>query len=89
MNCGSYLGGSQNVWKTEKRASHYTPPLSEFASQKFNDGKIEFVAYKNQLDIGLEKFSRRAAKVAQGTGPFLIEATNGIRNKEVYMHADG
>ena len=73
LNCTSYMAGLRKVWQTnsisnvkidKKRASQY------FKDQKVDDGMVEFVSYKNELSLALERIMRSGSKVLQGGGPF-------------------
>ncbi len=46
LNSVRYMAGLKNVWGTAQLGVENNP-LDAFTEQKFDDGKIEFVAFKN------------------------------------------
>lgn len=60
--------GLMNVWATTAVATKTTS--YHWKPQSSSDGLLEFVAYKNELNLALERLTNSGAKVAQGTGPF-------------------
>lgn len=69
LNCSSYMAGLRDVWHTSA-LSTTDESLKEFTPQVYNDGKVEFVAYRSELGLALERCIRAGAKVTQGGGPF-------------------
>jgi Diacylglycerol kinase accessory domain len=51
LNSTSYIAGLRNVWKTKAIATE--TPNKEFQPQTVGDGNVEFVAFKNELALGL------------------------------------
>lgn len=66
------MSGVMNIFNTKKIAAK-NKTHADFTSQKFNDGKIEFVGFKNELALGLERFIHTAGRVSQGEGPYTIK----------------
>ncbi len=46
LNCPSYMCGLRHIWTTKKIAEENSEE-SHFKPQKFDDGEVEFIAYKN------------------------------------------
>lgn len=59
------------MWGTDKIAVTGIDN-SSFGPQSNNDGIIEFVSWESETGLGLERMANKAAKVAQGRGPFVI-----------------
>lgn len=86
------MAGLRKVWQTnsisnvnidKKRASQY------FKDQKVDDGMVEFVSYKNELSLALERIMRSGSKVLQGGGPFFIKMKEPAQNEVTHMQIDG
>lgn len=52
LNSVRYMAGLKNVWGTAELGVE-SGQLDAFTEQKFDDGKIEFIAFKNELSLGL------------------------------------
>ena len=48
MNSVRYMAGLRNVWNTSKLGIR-SQPSTEFQQQRFDDGLIEFLGFKNEL----------------------------------------
>lgn len=59
------MAGLKNIWNTRKLGIN-TDSHPNFDQQRFDDGKIEFVGFKNELRLGLERLGNFGARVAQG-----------------------
>lgn len=59
------MAGLRNVWTTSKLGIRSQPTV-EFQEQRFDDGLIELLGFKNELQLGLERFGNFGARVAQG-----------------------
>lgn len=46
------MSGVKNIFNTNKIAAR-NKKGEDFTDQKFNDGKLEFVGFKNELALGL------------------------------------
>lgn len=71
LNSVRYMAGLRNVWNTSKLGIR-SQPSAEFQEQRFDDGLIEFLGFKNELQLGLERIGNFGARVAQGEGPYSI-----------------
>ena len=69
LNSSSYMAGLRHAWETTTMAVQ-KPHRQKYEGQRCDDGMVEFVAYKNEIALGLERMMRAGAKVAQGSGPF-------------------
>ena len=58
------MAGALNAWQTKRTANK--DKSIKFEKQSINDGKVEFLGYKNEIILGMEKFLHTGAKVAQG-----------------------
>lgn len=88
LNCTSYMAGVQNVFRTDKMA--IKPRLNpEFSKPTYDDGKLEFVCFKNELSLGMERYFNLAGRVTQGSGPFSINFTKDNKQPKNYIHIDG
>lgn len=59
------MSGVKNIFNTNKIASK-NKKSEDFTTQSFNDGKLEFVGFKNELALGLERFIHTAGRICQG-----------------------
>lgn len=50
---------------------------------------IEFLAFKSELRLGLERIINSGARIAQGRGPFVIKIKKEEENYPTYIHIDG
>jgi hypothetical protein len=51
---------------------------------------IEFVSYKNELNLALERIMRSGSKIFQGSGPFEIKMKVPSEEEEItHMQIDG
>ena len=70
MNSTSYMSGVKGIWETpsvaDKNLRHDWKPQSS------NDGLIEFIAFRSELNMAMERLVSSGGKVAQGGGPFEI-----------------
>ena len=64
------MAGTKNVWNTSKAG--IDNPSANYTEQKYDDGKIEFIGFKSEIRLGLERVINSGAKVAQGEGPFTM-----------------
>lgn len=87
LNSISYMAGALNAWETKKDISF--DKSIKFEKQSVNDGKVEFIGYKNEIILGMEKFLHTGARVAQGEGPFVIEFKEQDGEVENYVQVDG
>ena len=62
------MAGSKHVWDTSTLGVEN--PSNHYSEQRYDDGKIEFIGFKNELRLALERVVNSGAKVAQGEGPF-------------------
>jgi hypothetical protein len=52
LNCTSYMAGLRKVWRT-KSVSVPHKQHHDFHDQKVDDGKLEFVSFKSELNLAL------------------------------------
>lgn len=71
LNSLNYMGGVKGVWDTPILGNIHGQ--TKFSTHSFNDGMIEFLAYKGLGTLVLEALFHTGAKVAQGKGPFHIK----------------
>ena len=81
------MAGLRNVWQTDHVATD--TPDKEFYPQAIGDEKVEFIAFRNELSLGLERVVRSGAKVTQGSGPFEMSFRANEREESVYLQIDG
>ena len=88
LNCTSYMAGLRKVWQT-KSISNVNIQKSEaksiFKDQKVDDGMVEFVSFKNELRLALERIFRSGEKVFQGSGPFEIKMKEPKKEEITHM----
>lgn len=53
LNSVTYMAGLKDVWNTSKLGILKPELPLEFSEQRYDDGKIEFLAFKNELRLGL------------------------------------
>jgi hypothetical protein len=82
------MAGLKNVWNTNKLGFR-GQPLEPFTPQQFDDGKIEFLAFKNELSLGLERIVNSGARVGQGEGPFSLSFKRTATETPTFVHIDG
>lgn len=63
------MAGLRKVWRTNELADSTSVNVS-FSPQKIDDGLLEFVCYKTELNLALERLLPSGAKAMQGNGPF-------------------
>jgi len=67
--------------------------LKDFGTQKFGDGKLEFLTFSSSMSLAQERFFKgRAQRVGQGSGPFLLKFRNVEKDKApviTYFQIDG
>ena len=84
------MGGVKNIWKSQKVGiSNYLidDPPSE---PSHNDGKLEFVGWASETDLGLERVCSTAFKINQGPGPYRFVFKNStIEDYHTYLQVDG
>lgn len=88
LNCTSYMAGLRDVWKTTQHATRETPE-KQFTPQHYSDAKVEFVAYRSELGLALERVFRQGGRVAQGGGPFEMVFREGKKGETTYLQIDG
>ena len=68
-------------------------PLKDFGTQKFGDGKLEFLTFSSLSSLSQERFFKgRAQRVGQGVGPFLLKFRNSESEQKpvvTYFQIDG
>lgn len=69
------MGGVPNIWKyAHKHGANLIDQGKVFKTNSHSDGIIEWLSFKHEWSLGLERVCRgQARKMAQGTGPFRIE----------------
>lgn len=82
------MSGVKNIFNTNKIAAR-NKKGEDFTDQKFNDGKLEFVGFKNELALGLERFIHTAGRITQGEGPFCIKFNSKKETDETFLQIDG
>lgn len=88
LNCTSYMAGLRKVWQT-KSVSVPNKKHHEFDEQRVDDGKLEFVSFKSELNLALERIVRAGARAMQGNGPFEIVMKKPVKDEISYMQIDG
>ena len=87
------MAGLRNVWKTKSISNINIDKKKAkqiFNQQKVDDGMVEFVSFKNELNLALERIIRSGSKVMQGGGPFQIKMKQPQKGDEVtHMQIDG
>lgn len=63
------MAGLRKVWRT-RTVSVPNVRHNSFSNQKVDDGLIEFVSFKTELNLALERIMRSGARAMQGKGPF-------------------
>lgn len=61
----------------------------EFHPQKFDDGVIEFVGYKSEINLALERIIRSGSRITQGGGPFELNFKVPKNDEITFMQIDG
>lgn len=92
LNSTSFMAGASKVWTSEKTAlegPRGNSPL--FGVQDFSDGQLEFVSFRSELELGLEKvMPGQSSKLAQGAGPFMIHFKHTPdTNVQTFFQIDG
>ena len=86
------MAGLRKVWQT-KSISNVNIKKSEaktiFKDQKVDDGMVEFVSFKNELRLALERIFRSGEKVFQGSGPFEVRMKEPKKDEVTHMEIDG
>ena len=82
------MTGLHHVWETNDLAAINNENM-KFTSQSESDGKLEFVAFKSELNLALQRIMRSGAKVTQGGGPFQILFNKPLKDDITYMQIDG
>lgn len=70
------MAGLRDVWKTNSITNVNMDKKKAkecFKEQAVDDGLVEFVSYRNELNLALERIIRAGSKVFQGAGPFEIK----------------
>ena len=88
LNCTSYMAGVHNIFNTNRMATTQKDN-NHHTRQAYGDGKIEFVGFKNELSLGLERYTNQAGKVTQGEGPFVVGFGGSKRFTHTYLQIDG
>lgn len=91
MNSTNFMGGVKNIWTTTKSALTNTGEDSrEWREQDFGDGELEFVSFRNELQLGMERYvPGRGSKLTQGSGPFAINFKKSDKKVETFLQIDG
>jgi hypothetical protein len=89
LNSTSCMAGVRDSWKTKKIAVTSNLPQKIWTPQSHGDGKVEFIAYKNELSLALERCMRMGGRVMQGSGPFEITFNKNSEGEETYIQIDG
>lgn len=91
LNSNSYMAGLRDVWKTTSMAVRVEDKIikKHFREQHCDDGLVEFVAYKNELGLALERVIRGGSRVTQGSGPFEIRMRRPMEDEITHMQIDG
>ena len=82
------MTGIRHVWNTNNLAV-MNSKKTVFTPQSPFDGKLEFVAFKSELNLALQRIMRSGAKVTQGDGPFQILFNKPLKDDITYMQIDG
>ncbi len=88
LNCTSYMAGLRKVWRT-KGIAVPNRKHDDFSEQKVDDGLLEFVSFKSELNLALERVVRSGARALQGDGPFEIRMKQPEGEEITYMQIDG
>ena len=86
------MSGLRNVWETKSVSNvniNKSEAKSMFREQKVDDGMVEFVSFKNELRLALERLLRAGGKVFQGSGPFEIRMKEPKHEEITHMQIDG
>lgn len=70
------MAGLRKVWKTKSIGNtniSRSKAKDYFKEQKVDDGKLELVSFRNELNLALERVIRSGEKVLQGSGPFEVK----------------
>ena len=70
LNVNSFMGGITDIWETESSALEGNSQV--YLPQKYNDGCLEFVSWRNEMELVMEMVVNNAYKVSQGPGPFEV-----------------
>jgi diacylglycerol kinase (ATP) len=83
------MAGARKIWDSRKEALQNTGQRN-FVEQNFGDGMLEFVSYRSEFQMGLERYiSGRSSRLAQGPGPFLLNFRKTEQKTETYLQIDG
>ena len=86
LNSRTYAGGDNFIWD----AASPGEGENTWQEQSPKDGKLEFVIFKGEFDLGLEQIiAGRAQKLLQSQGPFTLNFNELPENRRVYMQIDG
>lgn len=88
LNCTSYMAGLRKVWQTKSIAVE-NKSNSSFQEQRVDDGMVEFVSFKTELNLALERLIRSGSKVIQGGGPFELRMKVPVADEITHMQIDG
>lgn len=75
------MAGLRKVWETKAISNvnvDKTRANDTFKPQKVDDGMIELVSFKNELNLALERIMRSGERVFQGSGPYVIRMKEPI-----------
>lgn len=72
LNLNSFMGGVADIWETPSLAVE-GGSSEQFVAQKYDDGLLEFVSWKNEMQLALQIVVNNAYRVSQGSGTFKIE----------------
>lgn len=63
----------------------------EYKRQDFSDGLLEFVSFRSEFQLGLERYvSGRSSKLTQGGGPFTLNFKKPTgSSRTTYLQIDG
>jgi hypothetical protein len=92
LNSTSFMGGACKIWSTSKLGLENNQISEEtFGKQDFSDGQLEFVSFRSELELGLEKMiPGQSSKLTQGSGPFMLNFKhNPDTQTQTFFQLDG
>ena len=78
------------MWNNSTKLAVTGTNAEMYRPQSYNDGVLEFVAWKSETHLAAERVMNTGAKVAQGQGPFIY--TFNISSEtdfHTYLQIDG
>lgn len=90
LNINSYMGGCTNMWNSTTRVGVTNKNNWDFYPQSECDGILEFLSWKSELGLALERVAPMGSKVAQGPGPFQFSFQRSFyQDLHTFLQVDG